>query len=334
MIPPPANNPEDSSALGGRAKGALAGGGMKWNRKHLIGLEDLSKEEIEFILKTAESFKDISDRPIKKVPALRGKTVATVFFEPSTRTRTSFELAAKRLSADTISMTVAASSVVKGESLKDTVKNLEALRVDCMIVRHECSGVPTLVARYLNASVINAGDGSHEHPTQSLVDLFTIQERKKKLGGLKVFIIGDILHSRVARSNIFGMTKLGMKVSVVGPRTLIPRDIEKMGVSVHEDLDKVIPYADILMFLRIQSERQKNNLFPSLREYSQRYGMDTERLKRAKPDVLIMHPGPINRGIELTNEAADGPQSVILDQVTNGLAVRMAVLFLVMGEQK
>jgi aspartate carbamoyltransferase catalytic subunit len=306
---------------------------MEWNRKHLLGLEELSREEIEFILQTAESFKDISDRPIKKVPALRGKTVATVFYEPSTRTRTSFELAAKRLSADTLSVTVASSSVVKGESLKDTVKNLEALKVDCMIVRHECSGVPHLISRYLEASVVNAGDGSHEHPTQALVDLFTIREKKHQFEGLKAVIVGDILHSRVARSNIFAMTKLGVKVTVVGPRTLIPREIEKLGVNVCDRLDDTIPGADILMFLRIQSERQKKNHFPSLREYSEFYGMTSQRLKIAKPDVLIMHPGPINRGIELTNEVADGSHSVILDQVTNGLAVRMAVLFLVMGEK-
>ncbi|MBI1871237.1 MAG: aspartate carbamoyltransferase catalytic subunit [Chlamydiae bacterium] len=304
---------------------------MKWNRKHLLGLEDLSQEEIEYILKTAESFKDISIRPIKKVPALRGKTIATVFFEPSTRTRTSFELAAKRLSADTLSITAIASSVVKGESLKDTVRNLEALKVDCMIVRHECSGVPHLISRYLEASVVNAGDGSHEHPTQALVDLFTILEKKKTLEGLKVVIVGDILHSRVARSNIFGMTKLRMNVQVVGPRTLIPKEIERLGVSVSHRLDDVIPEADVLMFLRIQSERQKKNLFPSLREYSENYGMSIQRLKNTKPDCLIMHPGPINRGIELASEVADGPQSVILDQVTNGLAVRMAVLFLVAG---
>jgi aspartate carbamoyltransferase catalytic subunit len=303
----------------------------EWNRKHLLGLEDLKREEIESILRTAESFKDISTRPIKKVPALRGKTVATVFYEPSTRTRTSFELAAKRLSADTLSVTIAASSVVKGESLKDTVKNLEALKVDCMIIRHECSGVPHLISRYLEASVVNAGDGSHEHPTQALVDLFTIWEKRKQLEGLKTAIVGDILHSRVARSNIFGMTKLGMKVSVVGPKTLIPREIERLGVTVYDRLDDAIPEADILMFLRIQSERQKKNHFPSLREYSELYGMNAQRLKIAKPTVLIMHPGPINRGIELTNEIADGAQSVILEQVTNGLAVRMAVLFLVMG---
>lgn len=304
---------------------------MNWERKHLLGLEDLTKEEIEIILDTANSFKEISLRPIKKVPALRGKTIANVFYEPSTRTRTSFELAAKRLSADTLSITVASSSVVKGESLKDTVQNLEALKVDCMIVRHECSGVPHLLARYLNASVVNAGDGSHEHPTQALIDLFTIREKKQKLEGLHVVIVGDILHSRVARSNIFAMSKLGIKVSVVGPKTLIPRGIERLNIDVHDQLDDVIPDADVLMFLRIQSERQKKNLFPSLREYSQLYGMNGDRLKRAKKDVIVMHPGPINRGIELTNEVADGPNSVILAQVTNGVAVRMAVLYLVMG---
>jgi aspartate carbamoyltransferase catalytic subunit len=304
---------------------------MTWNKKHLLGLEELTKEEIETVLDTSTSFKEISTRPIKKVPALRGKTIATVFYEPSTRTRTSFELAAKRLSADTLSISVASSSVVKGESLKDTVQNLEALKVDCMIVRHECSGVPYLLARYLNASVINAGDGSHEHPTQALIDLFTIREKKQKLEGLNVVIVGDILHSRVARSNIFAMSKLGIKVSVVGPKTLIPRGIERLNVNIHDQLDDAVPDADVLMFLRIQSERQKKNLFPSLREYSQLYGMNGDRLKKAKKDVLIMHPGPINRGVEITNEVADGPNSVILEQVTNGLAVRMAVLYLVMG---
>lgn len=302
-----------------------------WNRQHLLGLQDLSREEILAILRTASSFKEISARPIKKVPALRGKTVATVFYEPSTRTRTSFELAAKRLSADTLNMTIASSSVVKGESLKDTVKNLEALKVDCLIMRHESSGVPHLAARFLNASVVNAGDGSHEHPTQALVDLFTILEKRGALDGLRAVIVGDILHSRVARSNIFAMTKLGMKVAVVGPRTLIPREIDRLGVEVYQHLDDAIPDADILMFLRIQMERQRNNLFPTLREYSELYGMNASRLRMAKGDVLIMHPGPINRGVELMSEIADGPQSVILDQVTNGVAVRMAVLFLLMG---
>lgn len=304
---------------------------MKWTRRHLLGLQDLQREEIEFILKTAQSFKDVSDRPIKKVPALRGKTIATVFYEPSTRTRTSFELAAKRLSADTLNIAISSSSVVKGESLKDTVRNLEALKVDCMIVRHECSGVPHLISRYIQGSVINAGDGSHEHPTQALIDLFTIQEKRGSLEGLQAVIVGDILHSRVARSNIFGMTKLGMKVSVVGPKTLIPKEISQLGVNVYEKLDDAIPQADILMFLRIQIERQKKNLFPSLREYSQYYGMSDQRMKSAKSNVIIMHPGPINRGIELSGNVADGPNSVILDQVTNGLAVRMAVLFLVAG---
>ncbi|MBI1883386.1 MAG: aspartate carbamoyltransferase catalytic subunit [Chlamydiae bacterium] len=304
---------------------------MDWHRKHLLGLEDLSPEEIVSILDTAESFKDISIRPIKKAPALRGKTVATLFYEPSTRTRTSFELAAKRLSADTLNVTIAASSVVKGESLKDTVRNLEALKIDCMIVRHECSGVPHLISRYLEASVVNAGDGSHEHPTQALVDLFTIRQKRGSLTGLKATIVGDILHSRVARSNIFGMLRMGMKVHLVGPQTLIPRGVERLGVTVSNSLDDAIPQSDVLMFLRIQSERQKKNLFPSLREYSELFGMTRGRLQKAKSDVLIMHPGPINRGVELASEVADSPRSVILDQVTNGLAVRMAVLFLVAG---
>lgn len=304
---------------------------INWTRKDLLGLEDLSKEEIELILDTADSFKEISLRPIKKVPTLRGKTVVLFFFEPSTRTRTSFELAAKRLSADTISISANTSSMVKGESLKDTAKNIEAMKVDVIVMRHSSSGAPHLLAKTVEASVINAGDGCHEHPTQSLLDMFTIKEKKGKIFGLKVSIIGDIAHSRVARSNIWGLTKLGAEVTVCGPPTLIPQGIEKFPVKVTYDIKEAIKEADVLNILRIQLERQKSNLFPSLREYAINFGIDKDKLKFAKPDVLIMHPGPINRGVEISPEIADGPYSVILEQVTNGIAVRMAVLYLVLG---
>jgi aspartate carbamoyltransferase catalytic subunit len=306
-----------------------------WTRKDLLGIKDLSKEELELILQTAESFKEISLRPIKKVPALRGKTVVNFFFEASTRTRTSFELSAKRLSADILSVSVPTSSVTKGESLKDTIRNLLSLKVEVIIIRHSDAGAPQLIADYFkNVSVINAGDGSHEHPTQALLDLYTIKEKKGKIAGLNIAIVGDILHSRVARSNIWGMTKLGAKVTVVGPRTLIPVEVEKMGVTVETDLMKAIKQSDVIYMLRIQNERLKSNLFPSIREYARLYGLNAEKLKEAKKDVIIMHPGPINRGVEISSEVADGPYSVILDQVTNGLAVRMAVLFLIAGAKK
>lgn len=306
---------------------------ISWTRKDLLALQDLSKEELELILQTADALKEVSTRPIKKVPALRGKTVVNLFFEASTRTRNSFEVAAKRLSADTMNVAIQGSSVSKGESLIDTAKNLEALKVDIVIVRHGVSGAPYLLARTLKASVINAGDGSHEHPTQGLLDLFTIKEKKGKIAGVKVVIVGDIAHSRVARSNIWGLTKLGAKVTVVGPQTLIPSQIEKMGVKVSNKLEEAIADADVVELLRIQMERQEANLFPSIREYGRLFGMNGEKLKKARPDVIIMHPGPINRGIELTSEVADGKNSVILEQVTNGIAVRMAVLFLVSGAQ-
>ncbi|MBI3990721.1 MAG: aspartate carbamoyltransferase catalytic subunit [Candidatus Omnitrophica bacterium] len=306
----------------------------EWNRKDLLGLEELSADEIQLILKTSESFKEISLRPIKKVPALRGKTVVNFFFEPSTRTRTSFELAAKRLSADIVNITTSASSVVKGETLLDTAKNLEALKADIIIMRHSAAGAPHFLARLLSANIINAGDGSHEHPTQALLDMFTIKEKKGKIGGVRVSIVGDIAHSRVARSNIWGLTKLGANVTVCGPPTMIPQGIENMGVKVTYDLDNAIKDAEVLMLLRIQLERQQRNLFPSIREYSREFGVSSERLKASRKDILIMHPGPVNRGVELTSDVADGPYSVILEQVTNGLAVRMAVLYLVSQAEK
>ena len=306
---------------------ADAANATRWTRKDLLSIEELSREEIELILKTAESFKEVSAREVKKVPALRGKTIANLFFEPSTRTRTSFEVAAKRLSADTINFSSSGSSTSKGESLTDTAKNIEAMHVDTIVMRHSSSGAAVHLARNIKAGVINAGDGIHEHPTQGLLDMFTIQERKKKIEGLKVCLIGDILHSRVARSNIWGLTKLGAKVTVCGPPTLIPQGIERLGVTVSYDLDKVIEEQDVLNILRIQLERQRGAFFPSIREYAAEYGLSKERMTRAKKDAIVMHPGPINRGVELAAEVADGPQSVILDQVTNGVAVRMAVLF-------
>lgn len=304
---------------------------LVWTRKDLLGLEDLTVDEIGLILDTAKSFKEVSTRKVKKVPTLRGKTVVSLFFEPSTRTRISFELAAKRLSADTIGITASSSSVQKGETLKDTAKNIEAMNVDIVIIRHSTPGAPHMLANALEPSVINAGDGAHEHPTQALLDLFTIREKKGKIENLKVSIIGDIAHSRVARSNIWGLKKMGADVTVCGPSTLMPVEIERMGVKVTSDLDKAIEGADVLNVLRIQLERQKKGLFPSIREYVNLFGINLERLKKAKGDVLIMHPGPVNRGVELTPDVADGPYSVILEQVANGIAVRMAVLFLVTG---
>lgn len=307
---------------------------VSWKRKDLLDLESLSAEEIELILQTADSFKEISQRPIKKVPTLRGQTVVLFFFEPSTRTRTSFELAAKRMSADIVNIQTNASSLTKGETLKDTAKNIEAMKVDMIIMRHSSSGAPYLLARAVTPSIINAGDGSHEHPTQGLLDIFTIKEHKKKISGLNVSIIGDIAHSRVARSNIWGLTKLGAKVTVCGPATLMPPEIERLGVKVTYDVKEAIEGADVINMLRIQLERQGQNLIPSIRDYSMKFGLDAEKMRYAKKDVLIMHPGPINRGVELTPEVADGPYSVILEQVTNGIAVRMAVLYLVSGVKK
>lgn len=300
---------------------------FRWTKKDLLSLEELSREEIELILTTAESFKEVSQREVKKVPALRGKTIANLFFEPSTRTRTSFEVAAKRLSADIINFSSSSSSTSKGESLADTAKNIEAMHVDTIVMRHSSSGSAEYLAHCVKAGVINAGDGIHEHPTQGLLDIFTIKERKKSIEGIRVCLIGDILHSRVARSNIWGLKKLGARVTVCGPPTLIPKKIEELGVEVSYDLDKIIKDQDVLNILRIQLERQKGAFFPSIREYAAEYGISMDRMKKAKKDVIIMHPGPINRGVELASEVADGPQSVILDQVTNGVAVRMSVLF-------
>jgi len=302
--------------------------------KDILGIQEMSVSEIGLILDTAESFKEISTREIKKVPTLRGKTVINLFFEASTRTRTSFEIAAKRLSADTINISTSSSSVVKGETLIDTAKNLEAMNPDCIIIRHSASGAPHLLARLMHVPVINAGDGAHEHPTQALLDLFTVREKKGRLAGLKVAIVGDILHSRVARSNIYGFTKMGAEVLLAGPQTMRPAEVERMGVRWHTRLSEVIPQADVIMMLRIQLERQGGGFFPTLREYSRFFGLNLEVLKTAQPEVLIMHPGPINRGVEISPEVADGPFSVILDQVTNGVAVRMALLYLLVGGER
>jgi aspartate carbamoyltransferase catalytic subunit len=302
--------------------------------KDILGIQEMSVSEIGLILDTAESFKEVSTREIKKVPTLRGKTVINLFFEASTRTRTSFEIAAKRLSADTINISTSSSSVVKGETLIDTAKNLEAMNPDCIIIRHSASGAPHLLARLMHVPVINAGDGAHEHPTQALLDLFTVREKKGRLAGLKVAIVGDILHSRVARSNIYGFTKMGAEVLLAGPQTMMPAEVERMGVRWHTRLSEVIPQADVIMMLRIQLERQGGGFFPTLREYSRFFGLNLEVLKAAQPEVLIMHPGPMNRGVEISPEVADGPFSVILDQVTNGVAVRMALLYLLVGGER
>lgn len=304
---------------------------MRWTRKDLLGLRDLSADEIRLILQTAKSFQEVSLRSVKKVPALRGKTVANLFFEPSTRTRISFELAEKRLSADTFHVAASTSSFVKGETLKDAAKNIEALKVDVMVMRHSSSGAPHRIAQYMKASVINAGDGINEHPSQALIDMFTVLEKKKKIENLKISFIGDILHSRVARSNMWGLTKLGAQVTVCGPQTLLPRGVEKLGVRATTSLLEAVQGADVVNLLRIQTERQDQSFFPSIREYATAYQINSEILKHAKEDVLIMHPGPVNRGIEITSDVVDGPYSVILDQVTHGLAVRMAILYLVCG---
>ncbi len=302
-----------------------------WTRKHLLGLEDLSAEEITAILDTAESFGEISRRSRKKVPALQGRVVFNLFFENSTRTRTSFSLAAKRLSADTQDFVSAGSSMAKGETFIDTARNIEAMGADIMVVRHSTPGAPHLLAQHVNASIINAGDGAHEHPTQGLLDLLTIRRAKGTIAGLTVGLVGDISHSRVARSNIWGLTKMGAKVILCGPPTLVPARMRELGCEVADHLDPILERCDVVNILRIQSERQAKGLFPSLSEYSRLYGMTQSRVLAAKPDVLILAPGPINRGVELTPEVADGPNSAILDQVTNGLAVRMAVLYLVSG---
>jgi len=306
---------------------------MKWTKKDLLGLEELSREEIELILETAFSFKEVSSRDVKKVPTLRGKTIVNLFFEPSARTRTSFELAAKRLSADILDFSISDSSVSKGESPVDTAENIEAMKVDCFVVRHSVAGVPKLIAKKIKAAVINAGDNSHEHPTQALLDLFTIREKKGKIKGLRIAIIGDIQHSRVARSNIWGLTKLGASVILCGPPTLIPSRIGKMGAEITYSFKEAIKDADILYFLRVQRERQQEIFFPSIQEYAHLYGANSENLKGVKKNVLIMHPGPINRGVEIKSEIADSSSSLILEQVTNGIAVRMAVLYLLIGKK-
>ncbi|HXN05443.1 MAG TPA: aspartate carbamoyltransferase catalytic subunit [Nitrospiria bacterium] len=305
---------------------------MSLKRKDLLGLKELSKEEIGLILDTAISFKEIASREIKKVPTLRGKTIINLFYEASTRTRTSFELAGKRLSADVINISQAGSSVSKGETLLDTARNIEAMNADMIVIRHASSGAAEFLARHVKSSVINAGDGAHEHPTQGLLDLFTIREKLGRIEGITVAIAGDIAHSRVARSNIYGLTKLGANIRVIGPPTMIPKGIEAMGVSVHHDLKEGIRDVDVIMMLRIQLERQGKGLFPTIREYSEIFGLSKEKLKWAKSNALVMHPGPVNRGVEIMPDVADGLSSVILDQVTNGVAVRMAVLFLLSGQ--
>ena len=304
---------------------------MRLNRKDILGIKDLSVDEINLILDTADSFVEVSTREIKKVPTLRGKTIVNLFYEASTRTRTSFEIAAKRLSADTINISASTSSVVKGETLIDTARNLEAMNPDVIVIRHSAAGAPHMLARMIRPSIINAGDGAHEHPTQSLLDMLTIRSKKGKIAGLKVAIIGDIAHSRVARSNIYGLTKMGAQVAVAGPATMLPRDIEKMAVTVSSRIDTAIGDADIVMVLRIQTEREQQNIFPSLREYASCFSLNAKNIKLAKDNVLVMHPGPINRGVEISPDIADGPYSVILDQVTNGVAVRMALLYLLTG---
>jgi aspartate carbamoyltransferase catalytic subunit len=307
---------------------------MKLKRKDLLGIEELSPEEIELILSTADSMKEVSEREIKKVPTLRGKTIINLFYEPSTRTRTSFEIAAKRMSADAINISLSASSVVKGETLKDTALNLEAMNPDCIVVRHSVSGTPHMLARYLSSTVINAGDGAHEHPSQALLDMMTVREKLGRIEGLKLTIIGDIANSRVARSNIYGFIKLGAEVRVCGPQTMIPPGIETLGCGVTTDMQGAIKDADVIMMLRIQLERQKESLFPSVREYSRLFGLDRAKLEKAPKDVIILHPGPINRGVEISPEVADGPWSLILNQVTNGVAVRMALFYLLLGGVK
>jgi aspartate carbamoyltransferase catalytic subunit len=304
------------------------------NQKDLLGLQSLDKKDLETILNSVKPFKSLFTRSVKKAPTLIGKTVVTIFYEPSTRTRTSFEIAAKRLSADVVNLTVGSSSVVKGESLIDTGKTLAAMNADYIVIRHSMTGAPDILARNLDASVINAGDGFHEHPTQGLLDLYTIYEKHKRIEGLNVLLVGDILHSRVAKSNIWALTKMGAKVSVAGPPTLMPSNIEKLGVKVFYDLDEAVKKTDVINILRIQLERQKENLFPSVHEYVELYQLTKERLGKAKPNVLLMHPGPMNRGIEISSEAADSANAVIDEQVTNGIAVRMAVLYLLKPKRK
>ena len=307
---------------------------MNFNPKHILGIQELSAEELTFILDTAESFKEINTREIKKVPTLRGKTIVNLFFEASTRTRTSFEIAGKRLSADTINISASSSSVVKGETLQDTAQNIEAMRPDIIVMRHSASGACHYLAERLNCSVINAGDGTHEHPSQALLDALTIRQHKGQIAGLTVAIVGDITHSRVVRSNIYCLSKLGAKVRIAGPGTMLPPGLERLGCEVYRNIEDAIRDADCVMMLRIQRERQGASLIPSVREYARYFGLNEKKLALAKKDAIVMHPGPINRGVELASSVADGPQNVILDQVENGVAVRMALLYLVAGGEK
>lgn len=302
---------------------------MSFRRKHLLGLEGLSREEILEVLDTARSFRQVLDRPIKRVPSLQGATAVNLFFEPSTRTRVSFELAEKRLSADLVNFSSVGSSVSKGETLRDTVRNIEAMRVELVVIRHSASGAPHFLARHIDGHVVNAGDGAHEHPTQALLDLYTIREEMAQLAGLKVAIVGDIAHSRVARSNLWGLKAVGAEVTLCGPTTLMPVEIERIGARVCHRLEEGLEGADIVMVLRLQLERMQGGFVPSLREYAATWGITRSRLALCAPDVRILHPGPINRGVEIANDLADGPESLILDQVTNGVAVRMAVLYLI-----
>lgn len=302
---------------------------MRWTGRHLLGLEGTTREELLTILDTAAKFREILDRPVKKVPTLRGVTVANLFFEPSTRTRMSFELAEKRLSADTLSFSTSTSSVKKGETLRDTARNIEAMMVDMVVIRHPSPGAPHFLTQHLDASVINAGDGAHEHPTQALLDIFTMRERFGDLEGKLVTIVGDILHSRVAKSDVYGLRALGADVTLVGPSTFMPAEVERLGVKVTTDIEEATSNADVVNILRIQRERQEGGFLPSLREYTALFGIDAERVARMKPDVVIMHPGPVNRGVELSPDVADSERSVILDQVTNGVAVRMAIIYLI-----
>jgi len=304
---------------------------MKWTKKDILDIDSLSREEITLILDTASGLKEISERSIKKVPTLRGKTIVLFFVEPSTRTRVSFDIAAKRLSADSISIAASTSSLTKGETLIDTARNIEAMRPDILVMRHSAAGAPHLLAKHLSTCIVNAGDGMHAHPTQALLDLMSVREIKKDLSGLKVAIVGDIAHSRVARSNIAGFSRMGASVTISGPPTMMPAGIDTFGASVAKNVDDAIADADVIMMLRIQKERQQNFLMPSEREYASQYGLNRTRLKKIRPDALIMHPGPINRGVEIAPEAADGPNSIILEQVTNGVAVRMSVFYLLAG---
>lgn len=307
---------------------------MEWRRQHLLDLEELDRDELMALLETAREFVGVSQRTHDKRDDLRGKVIANLFFEPSTRTRISFGLAAKRLSADTVDFTVSGSSISKGETFIDTAKNIEAMGVDAMVVRHSSPGAPHLLARHIQCAIVNAGDGAHEHPTQGLLDIFTIYQNKGYFEGLTVGLVGDIAHSRVARSNIHGLLTLGARVIVCGPPTLVPRYIHQLGVEISHNLDDILPRCDVINMLRIQFERQRNGLFPSIHEYARLFGMDGTRLARSKPDLLLLAPGPINRGVEITPEVADGPHSAILEQVTNGLAMRMAVLYLLCRQKE